>query len=130
MDVKITATEGPGGVEWDIDGKKPKKSVIEFKEGTGPHTIDFKLQDKTRRNLRFDTKDPFWSHETTTGDCPSGGAMSGQTGVVDCSDNRLTVTNANSGDPCSILYQLNFIDGEATPIPVDPEFKNGGAGRI
>lgn len=130
MDVKVTATEGSSGIEWDIDGKKPHKSVIEFKQGTGPHTVQFKLKDKTERKLRFDDADPFWSHETTSGGCPANGVQSGQTGVVQCSGDKLTITNANSGDPCSIHYQLNFVDGAGKPIPVDPEFKNGGGGRI
>jgi hypothetical protein len=131
MDVKVTAkASGSGPIEWDIDGKKPHKSEIAFAARTGPHKVKFKLHDKTGRDLRFDDGDPFWAHINEFGQCPPSGATSAQTGVHSCSERQLTVTNENSGDPCTIHYQLNFVDGEGNKVEVDPIFKNGGGGFV
>lgn len=131
MDVKVSAKRADGGsIEWDIDGKKPKQSVLEFKEGTGGHTINFKLQDSTGRHLRFDKGDPFWAHVSEGDECPPRGASADQTRVVSCTDKELTVSNANSGDACTIHYQLNFVDEASRPEPVDPMIKNGGGGGV
>jgi hypothetical protein len=129
MDVKVTATaSGTGPIEWEIDGKKPHKSQLEFPPRSGPHKVKFKLHDSTGRDLRFDSADPFWAHIDETGQCPQSGAANPQTGVHSCSDRELTIANKNSGDPCTIHYQLNFVDGQGNAVGVDPIFKNGGGG--
>lgn len=128
MDIKVTASGGASGpIDWDIDGKKPHKASHEFKEKTGPHEIKFKLGDKTGRGLKFDAQQPIWDEKNTTG-CPASQSNSDQIEVQSCSDRELTISNANSGDPCTIHYQLNFVDSEGRPEVVDPEFKNGGGG--
>ena len=127
MDVKVTANEGGGaGVDWDLDGKKPHESRIDFEKGSGPHTVKFKLFDRTGRNLRFDAAKPIWDHVSDT-ECPSPGSASGQIDVLDCSDRELTVSNKNSA-ACTLHYQLNFVDGAGAAQEVDPMFKNGGGG--
>ena len=129
MDVKVSARRGDGdSIDWDIDGKKPKKSVLEFAQGSGSHTISFKLHDSTGRHLRFDTQDPFWAHVSEVELCPAKGSSADQTKVVSCTDKELTVSNANSGDACTIHYQLNFVDQQSRAVPVDPMIKNGGGG--
>lgn len=131
MDVKVTATGGSTGpIDWDIDGKKPKQSSIFFPEGSGAHTVKFKLKDDTGRDLRFDTSQPFWAHVNEAGECPPPGSASGQTEVVQCTDKELTVMNRNSGAACTIPYQLNFVDRSGKAEGVDPDFKNGGGGGI
>jgi len=128
MDVKVTANgSGGSGIDWDIDGKKPKESKMHFAKGTGPHTIKFKLHDSSGRNLKFDPSQPIWDHVSET-DCPPSGSKSGQIEVVECGDKMLTITNANSGDECTLHYQLNFVDESGSAEPVDPIFHNGGGG--
>ena len=130
MDVKVTASgQSGGGIDWDIDGKKPHESKIHFAPGTGPHTVKFKLQDSSGRDLRFDPSNPIWDHVSET-ECPANGAKSGQIEVVNCQDKMLTIRNRNSGDPCTLHYQLNFVDGGGSAEPVDPIFHNGGGGFI
>jgi hypothetical protein len=130
MDVKVTANgEAGAGIDWDIDGKKPHESKIHFGKGTGAHTVKFKLHDASGRDLRFDTANPIWDHVSET-DCPPKGAKSGQIEVVDCDDRRLTIRNKNSGNACTLHYQLNFVDGGGSAEPVDPIFHNGGGGFI
>ena len=130
MDVKVTASGGSSGpIDWEIDGKKAKDSSIFFEKGSGPHTVKFKLDDKTGRDLRFDDGSPFWAHINEAGECPPKDATNSQTGVVKCTDKELTVSNANSGNPCTIRSQLNFVDGAGNPQSVDPDFKNGGTGN-
>ena len=128
MHVKISAKQGDcGSVDWDIDGKKPKKSVLDFAPGSGAHTITFKLHDSTGRKLRFDTADPFWAHVSQADHCPAEGATTTQTAVVSCTDKELCVSNSNS-DACTISYQLNFVDERLQAEPLDPMIKNGGGG--
>ena len=128
MDVKVTAKGIDGAeIDWDIDGKKPHESKIHFKEGTGPHTVKFKLHDASGRNLRFDPANPIWDHVSET-DCPPDGSKSGQLKVVKCDDQMLTITNKNSGDAHTLHYQLNFVDDGGVAEPVDPIFHNGGGG--
>jgi len=129
MDVTVTALAGSTGpIDWKIDGKKAKDSSIFFAKGSGPQTVKFKLDDTTGRDLRFDSSSPFWAHINEAGQCPPEGAMNNQTDVVKCTDKELTISNANSGNPCTIRYQLNFVDGSGNREPVDPDFKNGGTG--
>lgn len=128
MNIKVTATGACSGpIDWDIDGKKPKDAAKEFAKNTGPHTVKFRLDDKTGRNLRFDCRSPFWDHIDDAGKCPPPGSHSDQTEVISCSEKELTVINKNSGDPCTVHYQLNFVDAAGTAEPLDPEFKNGGS---
>ena len=130
MDIKVNASGGScGPIEWDIDGKKPQQSRHEFKEQTGPHQVKFKLKDQTGRGLKFDSSQPIWN-EKNSGGCPTGPSQSDQIRVLSCSEKELTIVNANSGDPCTIHYQLNFVDCDGQPEGVDPEFKNGGGGRL
>jgi len=127
MDVKVTANgNAAGGIDWDLDGKKPHQSQIDFPKGTGARDVAFKLFDRTGRNLRFDSAAPIWDHVHDT-DCPPSGAASGQIDIVDCSDKQLSVNNKNSA-ACTLHYQLNFVDGNGQAEAVDPMFKNGGGG--
>jgi hypothetical protein len=128
MDVKVTANGlGADGIDWDIDGKKPHESRVDFEKGSGPHRIKFKLHDRTNRNLRFDASNPIWDHKSEAG-CPAAGSNSDQIEIVDCNDNQLTILNRNSGEACTLHYQLNFRGEDGSAEPVDPIFKNGGGG--
>ena len=128
MDVKVSAKGArTGPIDWDIDGKKPHKSVLDFKKGAGPLTISFKLHDSTGRKLRFDRESPIWAHASDAYACPPRGASSDELQVVSCDDRNLTVTNANS-KAGTIHYQLNFVDEEEKFEPVDPMIRNGGGG--
>lgn len=131
MNVVVTAKAGANGdVDWAIDGKHPKESSLEFPPKTGPHTIVFHLDDQTGRNLRFHDSSPFSAEKNNGGNCPSKGAQCDQTRVQPGGEKTLVVMNANSGDPCTINYQLTFVDGTGKSEDVDPEIKNGGGSLI
>lgn len=127
MHIKITAnTLTDGTLDWDMDGKKPHQCSHEFKPKSGSHDVTFKLDDDTGRDLRFDCRHPFSEHKTETRACPPDGSKSDQIEVIACSPNELTVSNANSGDACTIQYKLSFLDKKRDAVEIDPEFKNGG----
>ena len=127
MEVQVTAKGGSNGpIDWEIDGQKPKQSSIEFPHRTGPHTIHFKLDDQTGRDLQFHSTEAFWADKNDEKRCPPRGGTTEQTRVVASGSDRLTVLNHNKGEPCTICYQLNFVDGDGRSEEVDPEFKNGG----
>ena len=131
MDVKVTASAGSGGaIEWDINGKKPKNSELDFPRNSGPDTIKFTLFDRSGKNLRFDCNGPFWAHADDTQACPPEHSQCDQTNVIECTGKHLNVRNENSGEPCTIHYQLNFVDGSGNSVPVDPMIKNGGTGSV
>lgn len=124
--VKVEAKAGDNDpIDWEIDGKKAKESKIEFDKGDADVTVQFMLQDKTNRKLRFDTETPIWIHENDAGQCPPAGAKDDQIEVVSCDDKTLTLVNKNAKE-CTLRYQLNFVDKANKGEPCDPEFRNGG----
>jgi hypothetical protein len=129
VNVTVTAKGGSNGsVDWEIDGTKAANSKIEFKPKTGPQVMRFVLDDRTGRKLAFDQSDAFWAEKDLGGGCPSAGSSCDQTSILSCNGKQLVVQNENSGDPCTIHYQLNFIDGEGNREEADPIIKNGGSG--
>ena len=126
MDVKVKAETTSTGTSWTIDGKKPRESVIAIGAKSGPHTLDFKLNDQTNLGLRFNTCDPIWVHETEDDECPGAGISTDQICVASCDNKRLSITDANSGIARTLHYQLNFLDTKGNAVTVDPVIKNGG----
>ncbi len=127
MDVKVRAEIVNGAVEWTIDGKKPHHSVIELQNKSGKHGLDFHLIDETRRGFGFVTADPIWVHVNEAGQCPPQGIATDQISVTSCQPKKLSIDDKNSGDPCTLHYQLNFVDSEGNGSAVDPAIKNGGS---
>ena len=70
--------------------------------------------------------DPIWVHEAEDGACPSVGINTAQISVADLKAKKLSVTNENKGDPCTLQYQLNFVDRAGIRVEVDPAIRNGG----
>ena len=138
VQVDVYAFEADGEVffahSWRREGApKGAKGNIKIEEGESQVPIKFHLHDKTHLHLRFmDTQDePIWVDRN---DCPTcWGDGDGQISEVRSSPNLLTVTDANSGDPCVLHYALRFT-GRATdsgpPYEYDPEIRNGGGGFI
>lgn len=124
--VQVEAKPGEKGlINWEIDGQKAKNSKIEFDKGDTDVIVEFKLQDTTRRKLRFDTESPIWIHENEAGQCPPEGATDEQIAIVSCNDKTLKLVNKNEKE-CTLRYQLNFVDKSNKGETCDPEFKNGG----
>lgn len=123
--IRVEARADGGLIDWEIDGKKAKDSKIDFEKDSGPVTVEFKLQDTTGRQLRFDTTDPIWVHENDAGQCPPNRATDDQIQVQTCDDKTLTLINKNEKES-TLRYQLNFVDKADQREPCDPEFKNGG----
>lgn len=127
--IRVEAAAGGGSlIDWEIDGKKAKDSKIDFEKDSGPVSVEFKLQDRTSRKLRFDTADPIWIHENELGQCPPNGATDNQIEVQTCDDKTLTLINKNE-KASTLRYQLNFVDEANQSEPCDPEFKNGGTNQ-
>jgi hypothetical protein len=121
--VKARTTSG-GGIEWDVGFKSPPdkgKVEIDLPPDSGKHDLVFHLVPTHGLDIEFDTADPIWVAEG--GPCPpASGINSTQVGIVDRSDRKLTISDANSGDARILRYQLNFIGAG----PCDPIIKNGG----
>ena len=129
-DVKVEAKEADNGdIEWEIDGKKPKESVLEFDKGSGKHTVEFKLHSPAKLRLRFNTETPIWVNADEKGNCPPEGATDSQIRVINCTNDTLELVNANSVE-CTLHYQLNFVNEDGRKFPVDPDFKNGGTNML
>jgi len=127
MDVKVRAELLNGKIDWSIDGQKPHKSVLDCPRKSGAHTINFHLDDATGSGLQF-SEDPFWVHENENGDCPEqAGINSDQLSVSAVKSGKLTISNANTGAPRTLQYQLNFVDSNGAVQSVDPCIKNGGS---
>ena len=125
MNVKVKAERSGDGIEWTIDGKKPKASVHSFGRKTGPHVLHFHLDDRTDLGLRFD-EDPIWAHENDEQQCPPPGINTDQLQVSSVAPGKLSLHNRNDGPPRTLHYQLNFVDESGAARQVDPVIKNGG----
>ena len=120
MDIKVTAINESGRLEWTIDGKKPKDSVIKLGKKTGSHRLDFKFADRTDLGLRFNRDDPIWIDENEVGECPSPGVSTDQIRVESCTDKRLSLFNSNSGESRTLHYRLNFVVEQGNHADDDP----------
>lgn len=125
MDVKVRAEEVGGIVQWTIDGRKPKESEIHLPPRSGKHTLDFHLDDRTSKGLRF-APDAIWVHENETGVCPPEGVASNQISIASIKPKKLSIIDENKGAPCTLQYQLNFEDNAGVRFDVDPVIRNGG----
>lgn len=125
MNVKVKAEPAGGGIEWTIDGKKPKDSVHSFGHKTGAQTLNFHLDDRTGLGLKFD-EDPIWVHESDGHQCPPAGIDTDQLKVSSVAPGKLSIHNRNDGPARTLHYQLNFVDGSGAAQRVDPVIKNGG----
>ena len=128
-------------VEFDLEWRKEgdpggKASPIDVAKGDPPTPIHFHLRDDTRLKLKFkaDAEDAMWVN--TTGCPPAGAGNGGQISFTSSSNNLLKVTDANSGDECTLYYMLRF-DGDPhvdpdgkqhPPYEFDPIIRNGGGG--
>jgi len=125
MDVKVKAERIDGQIKWTIDDKEPKKSVIDLPKGSGRHTLDFHLDDKTGSGLSF-AENPIWVHETEGGECPDEGIKTDQIRVEAIKAKKLSISNENAGPGRTLQYQLNFVDEAGVLCTVDPAIRNGG----
>lgn len=124
MHLRITASLVRGKPDFKIDGKKPEDSSIKFREKSGKTEVEFKLDDKTDMDLRFDCRGPFWDAKNCKSNCPNDGDTSDQTEVLECKSDKLTVLNKNS-EECTVKYKMYFTDRHGGRHCVDPEWKNG-----
>lgn len=124
--VKVRAFIGDAGaVDFDVDGVKPSQARLKLERDSGRHDIGFVLQDESGKGLRFDTQDPIWVDEDAP--CPpTPGITSDQLNVSGCTPALLSMTNANSGRPRELRYQLNFIASDGSRTTCDPIIDNGG----
>jgi hypothetical protein len=123
--VKVRALLIGGGVDWEVNGIKAKQSKLKLGKDSGPHELDFRLDDDTGLGLSFDTSDPIWVAED--GPCPPPpGINSDQISVTRCSADNLIALDANSGRSRELRYQLNFISGDGQRELCDPIIENGG----
>jgi len=126
MNIHVKARPETTGIEWDVDFKGPPakgKVTIDLPPQSGDHDIVFHLVATEGLDIDFDTGDPIWVSETQQ--CPpQSGINSTQISIKDAKKNKLTINDANSGDPVTLTYQLNFVGAP----PCDPVIRNGGGG--
>ena len=123
-----------GQLKWDV-GNSPspaskRKKVILLEDGSGSHQIMFHLHDPDSLGLKFDTANPIYAEDNVT--CPPAQALVSDqvpVGGISCNDNRLTITDLNSGKARLVRYQLNFLNADGTKAAAcDPVILNGGGG--
>lgn len=150
VDIDIQATEADDGTvhfdcHWRHAGGKPgvwKSGKIDLPNGPEAYELEFKLHDKSGRNLKFygtgtPKKPEDAMYVQVGGPCPpAAGNGGGQIKFVDVDDKELEVIDANRDPPCTLKYMLRF-DGDPftgpdgtnyPPYQFDPEIRNGGGG--
>ena len=127
--VKVRAiVDGTGGIDFEVDGLKAKHAKMNLPKDSGPHSIEFQLQDHTGLGLQFDTGDPIWVDED--GPCPPRqGLNSDQLTVSSINARKLDTVNDNTGRPRELRYQLNFVASDGSRAECDPVIQNGGGIR-
>ena len=100
-------------------------------KGDPPHRFTFHLDDQTNLNVRFCTVAEGVLDVDESQDCPPRRGIN--TDQVDpqtviSTDKMAAFTDANSGPPRTLSYQLNFTCDDATKLPItyDPIIINGG----
>jgi hypothetical protein len=89
---------------------------INLTENGGPFRIEFRLEDP----LEWDGADPM---NTSQAGCPGKHTNDDQQIFLQSPNGKfLTILNLNGGDPCTIHYRMNFLDGSYC----DPIMNNGG----
>ena len=122
--VRATLNDG-GGIEFEVDGVKAKHARLKLDKDSGPHTIDFNLQDHSGKGLQFDSANPICVGENCP--CPPPqGINSDQFGVTGCEPETLSTVNQNSGEARELRYQLNFVAADGSQLDCDPIIDNGG----
>lgn len=134
--VDVYAAEVDGAVifghRWkESSSNQKKKGKIEIPEGHSQNTIEFHLKDHSGRDLSF--KDPaadaMW---VDLAQCPAQAGDGGQIVFGDRQKKKLTVTDRNVGEKCTLHYALRF-DGDESddgpPYEYDPIIDNGGGGQ-
>lgn len=147
IEVEVRASlAGDGSVQFDSQWRHGNEqqwrpSPIELPKDSGEHDIQFTLDDRTGRNLRFydNASDAIW---VNVGSCPrsANGSDQGQIhgkGVDQGNRKKLKMKDRNSGPACDLHYALRF-DGDpwsdpqsnthCPPYEYDPVIKNGGTG--
>lgn len=138
VNADVIATKVGDKVEFDLEWRKEgdpssKKGPINIPERDPPTSINFHLRDETRLNLRFKSPATEAMWVDLNGCPPQQPGNGGQISFNSTSPKLLRVTDANSGDPCTLYYMLRF-DGDPAangpPFEYDPEIRNGGGGNI
>ena len=129
--VEFTASVENGNLVWaGPDGKPAKDHKLNIAQGAPRQEIEIKIksdQSAKQLGLQVDTNAPLHVAQDN-GQCPSNGIDTDQIKLVSCDANSVTISNENSGNPCTLRYQVNVIDKEGNQCPCDPIIQNGGAG--
>lgn len=130
-DIKFTARLEGGVVVWDApDGKPAKDHKTKIDEGAAPEEIEIKIKsDESVKDLglKIHSVTPI-NVALDDGNCPANGINSTQIQLVSSDDDRVTIKDLNTGDACTLRYQVNVVDKDQNPHPCDPIIQNGGGG--
>lgn len=129
--VAFTARLENGQVVWDgPDGKPAKDHRIAIAKFAPPELIHVSIksdQSVKPLALQIDSATPLHV-SIDNGACPSAGIDTDQITLVQQGGDQLIMKNLNTGDPCTLRYQVNVVDSDGNPHPCDPILQNGGAG--
>ena len=115
---QLTATLAGGIVV--VSGDKAR---VKLPKDSGRRTFDFKLDDRTGLNVRFQSL----SADVSDSCPPQGGINTDQVRDVDIGDKKASFTNANSGEARTICYAWRFACDDPVQSPeFDPIIENGG----
>jgi len=116
----------PTGVYWGVGlgGLEPAKwHKLDLRTAL-PGDIEFELSSGAiRSGYRFDTDDPIWVHADTD-NCPPPGSSHPDIEDIRPTPTRVRVYNAKRSGRVSLRYQLNVLDGNNRPKPIDPIIEN------
>lgn len=121
MALQLTANLVAGRVE--VTGDKTR---VKLPKDSGARKFDFKLDDRTGLNVRFQSL----SADESDSCPPQGGMNTDQITDIDIGDKKASFTDANSGDARSICYAWHFACDDPGQSPeFDPIIDNGGGNR-
>ena len=129
--IKFKAKWDGATVGWEsTDGKPAKDHKTKIDHGADPEEIELKIlvdQSAKSLKLRIDCGHPFqvWEDESC---CPPAGIGTDQITVLSCDVDSVTISDSNTGQECTLRYQINVVDKEGNSHPCDPIIQNGGGG--
>lgn len=142
--ITLTPAKQPdGSIQWTMDyqGKKGSSPstypVIDLKAKEA-HKLTYTISNPPGLSINFDPAmvqsasgksihNAIWVQESTK---PPQATLSGQINKVTLkTPTELQIKDDNSGNPMTLIYQINFVDAANPGVkvdPLDPELKNGG----
>lgn len=131
MTNSVTIRFKKSGAEWRVVGggsAKSHRDTVPY--GDSQEFVFLLSQDMINQGYQFDTENPIFVGPNGL-NCPTSFPNNGPISLSETpSPSQIKVNDANTDPPVVLRYQLNVLDPQGNPDPIDPIIDNRGGGNI